>query len=130
METVFRDKEVAERIQREKVISRELVVWREYAEKYRVLVMQYLFLQEEMRRLGIKIGVRSLKDGDIEAYPEIPLFRLWNLDDARAYLEGLSPGRLKYVVDTIDYILKANYVYNSLCSWVWEAERKLKKLSR
>ncbi|MBQ3413684.1 hypothetical protein IJH33_02435 [Candidatus Saccharibacteria bacterium] len=111
---------VAERLEKESLIAQGLVLWMDRAENYRTLILRYLFLAEEKRRF--KMAVHRITNWVLDDYPKIPLFRFWQIDDARAYLEDMNLRDLKKEIYQIEQATGTNYAYNTLSSWVAEAE--------
>ena len=112
--------ELYKHVDRERTIARGLVLWQDNAEKYRTLPTKFTFLYYRCRKPGW--GRFSIARKVLEAYPELPFFRLLHLDEARAYLEGLSDGMLAGEISQLEDILRYEYVYNTILAHVTDME--------
>lgn len=119
MAQVFITKEEREQQEREALIQRAMQLWADNAAEYRILPIKYFFLLEEKRRAGMPL--RKINNSRIDEYPDVCLFRFFDEESARVWLEEKKSYELKHEIEEIEYILHANHAYVSLKSWTTDA---------
>lgn len=115
MELYFTDEDV-ERRKKERLISKAMELWRGNAAEYRVLPIRYFFLLSEKRAAGLPL--RGLSKSELDDYPEVYFFRITEEQVARDWLKTLEMYQLRKEVERLDFVLKSDYSYVTLKSWV------------
>lgn len=113
---LFMTDERMEQREREKLIERGMIIWRECAEDYRTLIIKYLFLIEEKRKK--KLPPKRVPKAALEDYPIIPFLRILEEDEAKFVLESMSTYELRMAVEDIDFTLASDYSFRTIKGWV------------
>lgn len=95
-----------------------------YSETYRSLVPEYQRLLEEKRSLGIRLY--TLNHEVLNGFPESELLGIEKRSDAIGWIKNQNRTSLNNEMQRIDIIIKENYSYRSLVSWVEDAKAQIK----
>ena len=118
---LFRNRETEARERKDRLVKRGLLLWRQYAEEYRVLPYKYFFYLVEKKKAKLKLNKIPSVHCDADEYPEIPFFRILNPDEALVWLEDMDVDTLQEEISNIQFIIDTNYLYKSMKEWVAEA---------